>query len=82
MTYPPDSSPDFRGWNAAPTLFRSENPTVAFSRLPNGGIKLRSNSIDGENVVPAGAALVEAGIRVEGATGLAATPGRSLYNFV
>jgi hypothetical protein len=46
------------GWNTAPTLFRSESPTVAFSRLPNGNIKLRSNSIDSEKTVLSGRGLL------------------------
>jgi hypothetical protein len=42
----------------APPLFRSDSPTITFSKLPEGKIKLRSNSIDGEKVVPAGGALL------------------------
>jgi hypothetical protein len=34
--------------------------------LPADKINLRSTAIDGEKVVPAGAALVEAGFRVDG----------------
>ena len=41
-----------------PTLFYSDSPTVTFTKLPDGKIKLRSNSIDGEKVVPAGRGLL------------------------
>jgi hypothetical protein len=40
-------------WEGLPTLFCSECPTVTFVKLPEGKIGLRSNSIDGEKVVPA-----------------------------
>jgi hypothetical protein len=36
-----------------PPLFRSDSPTITFSKLPEGKIRLRSNSIDGKKVVPA-----------------------------
>jgi hypothetical protein len=39
-------------------LFPSDSPTVAFSKAEGGKIKLRSQSIDGEPVVPDGHALV------------------------
>jgi hypothetical protein len=42
-----------------PTLFYSDSPSVSFSKLPEGQMNVRSNSIDGERkVVPAGGALL------------------------
>jgi hypothetical protein len=48
---------DFEGWHAVPPLFRSDNPTLVLSKVPSG-IKLRSNSIDGEKVVLRGRGLL------------------------